>query len=325
MDTPETSPKTPEKLWLLARILALLTLGLVYHSLRLGSFPLSSAAQASGERVLVGAMAIVLVMTLAKIIDIYGIEKGDRPVVQYNLRRILNLAVWGINCLVVISVLFANWYTAVFSLGLISLVLGFALQTPISSFLGWIYILTRAPYSVGDRIKIGGLAGDVIDVSYLDTTLWELGGEYLSTDHPSGRIIRFPNANVLSTPVINYTSPLFPYIWSELRFFVAYDSDLEFVSKTMQAIAAAELGETMMERVRLYRNLLASTEVDELEVQEHPTVLFRVNENSWLEAIVRYLVLPREAGRVKSTLVRKILKELRTSPEKVRFPEGVAR
>jgi len=65
-----------------------------------------------------------------------------------------------------------------------SLILGFALQTPITSFIGWIYILIHTPYRVGDRIRIGDATGDVIDVGYLDTTLWEFGGQYLSTDHP---------------------------------------------------------------------------------------------------------------------------------------------
>lgn len=85
--------------------------------------------------------------------------------------------------------------------GVLSLILGFALQTPITRFIGWIDILVRKPYRVGDRILIAGAAGDVIDVSHLDTTLWEFGGQYLSTDHPSGRIIEFPNSNVLMTPV----------------------------------------------------------------------------------------------------------------------------
>src|SRR4029077_5639658 len=103
---------------------------------------------------------------------------------------------------IAVSVLFVNWYAAVVSLGLISLVLGFALQTPITSFIGWIYILLKEPYPVGARFKVGESAGDIIDVSYLDTTLWEFGGELLSTgNHPSGRIIKFPNSKVLSTPV----------------------------------------------------------------------------------------------------------------------------
>src|SRR5438552_12323791 len=98
-----------------------------------------------------------------------------------------------------------------------SVIVGLAVQTPMTSFLGWIYILVRHPYRVGDRIQIEDATGDVIDVSYLDTTLWEFGGKYLSTDHPSGRIIKFPNSKVLNTMVFNYSWPLFPYIWNEIK------------------------------------------------------------------------------------------------------------
>src|SRR5687767_6110309 len=187
----------------------------------------------------------------------------------------------------------------------LSLVLGFALQAPISSFIGWIYILVRAPYRVGDRIQIGEARGDVIDVSYLDTTLWEIGGRHLSTDHPSGRVIKFPNTNVFSTPVFNYSWPLFPYIWNEVKVSLAYESDLEFVATTMQRIAEEELGKAMMEKVKVFKQLLARTPVDHLEVNERPSVVFRVHENTWIEAIVRYLVVPRESGRVRTRLTMK--------------------
>jgi small-conductance mechanosensitive channel len=226
---------------------------------------------------------------------------------------------------ILISILFANWYTAIVSLGLVSLILGFALQTPITSFIGWVYILIRTPYRVGDRIRIGDATGDVIDVSYLDTTLWEFGGEYLSTDHPSGRVIKFPNSKVLNTAVYNYSWPLFPYIWNEIKFNIAYESDLDFVSQTLKEIAQAEIGEAMLERVRTFRTLLSETPVDQLEVREYPAVLFRVSSNTWLEAIVRYLVEPKRAGRVKTQLIDKMLSALNAEPEKVLFPKGAAR
>jgi small-conductance mechanosensitive channel len=194
-----------------------------------------------------------------------------------------------------------------------------------TSFLGWIYILIRRPYQVGDRIQIEDATGDVIDVSYFDTTLWEFGGKYLSTDHPSGRIIKFPNSKVLSVMVFNYSWPLFPYIWNEIKFYIAYDSDLEFVSRTMQKITEEEIGEEMMERVAMFRELLAKTPVDELEVRERPRVIFRVSENTWLEAIVRYLVPPREAGSIKTRLLPKLLAALNAAPEKTKFPKGDAR
>jgi len=205
---------------------------------------------------------------------------------------------------------------------LISLVLGFALQTPISSFIGWIYILLRAPYRVGDRIQIGDARGDVIDVSYLDTTLWEIRGAHLSTDHPSGRLIKFPNTNVFSEPVFNYSWPLFPYIWNEVKFQLAYESDLEFVAQTMQKIVEDQLGSSMMNHVKEYRELLSRTPVHCVDVEERPSVVFRVSDNTWLEAIVRYLVDPKEAGRVKTDLTRKLLAALNGQPERVLFPKS---
>src|SRR5207302_7281405 len=106
---------------------------------------------------------------------------------------------------------------------------------------------------------------------------------------------------------------------------IAYNSDRRFVAQTMQKITEEEIGEEMMERVGVFRELLAKTPVDELEVREHPRVIFRVNENTWLEAIVRYLVPPREAGSVKTRLIPKLLAALNAAPNKVMFPKGDAR
>jgi hypothetical protein len=87
-----------------------------------------------------------------------------------------------------------------------------------------------------------------------------------------------------------------------------------------------EIGEEMMERVAIFRELLARTPVDEIRSGgEHPRVIFRVNENTWLEAIVRYLVTPREAGSIKTRLLPKLLAALNAAPEKTKFPKGDAR
>lgn len=275
---------------------------------------------------LIGVVAVVaLCLMILRLVEVYVIGRVSDAVYKYNLNRVLRLVVWLLIAFFILTILFQNWYTAVVSFGLISLVLGFALQTPITSFIGWVYILMREPYRVGDRIRIGTASGDVIDVGYLDTTLWEFGGDYLSTEHPSGRVIKFPNANVLSTPVYNYTWPLFPYVWNEIKFHVAYDCDLEYVATTMQKVAQQEVGETMMQRVRVFRELLGQTPVNHLEVQERPVVIFRAAENSWLEVIVRYLVPPKEAGRVKNRLMKKLLTALNAEPDRVRFPRSDAR
>jgi small-conductance mechanosensitive channel len=287
-------------------------------------FGLSDSAVYWGQKFTKVGMLLTLLLGLAKTSEIYFIGRLEDAVSRYNLRRIQRLVVAVVAVFITVSVLIVNWYIAVTSIGLVSLILGFALQTPITSFIGWIYIIVRTPYRVGDRIKIGDATGDVIDVSYLDTTLWEFGG-FLSTDHPSGRIIKLPNSKILSSAVYNYTSPLFPYVWNEIKFNIAYESDLEFVAKTMQETTSEEVGEAMMERISVYRELLSQTPVDQLEVREHPSVLFRVSDNTWLEAIVRYLVHPKSAGRVKTTLIKKLLARLNAEPERVMFPKGNSR
>jgi hypothetical protein len=81
----------------------------------------------------------------------------------------------------------------------------------------------------------------------------------------------------------------------------------------------------MMEKVKIFRDLLARTPVDHLEVREKPAVTFRVNDNTWLDAIVRYLVHPKESGRVKAQMTRKLLAALNTQPDRVLFPKSNAR
>jgi len=321
----EPKAKTKDKVWLGTHLLVVIGLGVVYYLLQFRVFGFAARFIPFIQRLDKAAIVVVVLLATAKLIDVFLINPIESPVSRYNLRRVAKLLLGFLVIFAVASILLQNWYTAVASVGLFSLILGLAVQTPATSFLGWVYILARQPYRVGDRIKIGEATGDVIDVSYLDTTLWEFGGDYLSTDHPSGRIIKFPNSKILSSTVYNYTWPVFPYIWNEVKFSVAYTSDLEFVAETMQRVALEEVGESMMKQIRVYRELLAQTPVNQLEVREHPAVLFRPNPNTWLDVIVRYLVHPKEAGRVKTRLVKKLLAELNKAPERVGFPKGDAR
>ena len=322
--TEEPLARTRDKFLLGTHLFLLLVLGALYQLLRY-RFPGFVEKYPLVLKLILAFAVVVVCLMIMRLIDLYFIGRVQNMVYQYNLKRVSRLVLGLVIAFFVLTIFFQNWYTAVVSFGLISLILGFALQTPITSFIGWVYILVREPYRVGDRIKIGQVTGDVIDVNYLDTTLWEFGGDYLSTEHPSGRIIKFPNSSVLETPVYNYTWPLFPYIWNEIKFHIAYNADLEFIAETMKQVTEKEVGEAMMKQVEVFRQILAQTPVNQLEVQERPVVMFRVADNSWLEVIVRYLVHPKEAGRVKSRLIVQLLKELNAEPDRVMFPRSNAR
>ena len=317
--------ETKDKFWFVTHGLLLLGCAILYYLIGSKLIPLLQSEVDLTRRLLRGAALIIVVLGTAKAVRVYAIRRIEDAVTRFTLKRIQYLIVGILIAIIAISVIFVNWYAALTALGVGSIIVGLAVQTPMKSFIAWIFILVRQPYRVGDRIKIDDATGDVIDVGYLDTTLWEFGGQYLSTDHPSGRVIRFPNEKVLDSIIYNYSWPLFPYIWNEIKFHVAYGADLAFIATTMEQVAAEEIGEGMMERVKVFRELLAKTPVDEFEVRERPRVIFRVSENTWLEAIVRYVVPPREAGTVKTRLIKKLLAALNAEPDKVMFPAGANR
>jgi small-conductance mechanosensitive channel len=322
---PKIKAQTTDKFWFATHIFVLLGCAGVYFLLGVHWIPLPPVHLDILRRATRATVFIVVLLAIAKAVSVYAIGRISDASTIFTLRRILHLLVGILIALIGLSIFFANWYTALISVGVVSIIVGLSVQTPMSSFIGWIYILVRRPYRVGDRIKMGDATGDVIDVSYIDTTLWEFGGSFLSTDHPSGRVIKFPNAKVLDSVVYNYSWPLFPYVWNEIKFQIAYQSDLQFVTETMERVVEEEIGEDMEERVSLYRELLAKTPVNELEVRAHPRVFFRVDEVGWIDAIVRYVVPPREAGGVKTRLIPKLLAALNAQPDRVMFPAGANR
>src|SRR6266545_3932165 len=245
-----------DRFWFVIYVVVLAVCAAVYFLIGAKLIPLPDVGIGIAQRILRGIALITVVLAVARAISFYGIGRIEDASTRFTLQRVERLAVALAVAIIVISIIFVNWYAAVAAFGVGSIIIGLAVQTPMKSFIAWIYILVRQPFRVGDRIKIADATGDVIDVGYLDTTLWEFGGQYLSSDHPSGRLIKFPN-----------------------------------------------------------EKLLDRTPVDELDVHEHPRVIFRVGENTWLEAIVRYLVAPREAGRVKTRLIKKLLAALNAAPE----------
>lgn len=249
---------------------------------------------------------IVLIgRVLDRVIDTQTEEEG----VRYNLHRINRLVTLLFVVIVVASFLFQNLYGVVASLGLISLILGFALQAPITSFIGWLYIVFRRPYQVGDRIEVDGVRGDVIEVRYLDTIVQEISGLYLGNDRKSGRLIYFPNSIVLKAQVINYAGQLEPFIWNETAVQIAFTSDLQFVEQCLLEAATADFKERFPDR----------------EGGNEAAVYFRVNVYAWLEAVVSYPVEPEDTTGRRNRILRRALPLLNAQPDKVGFPEGTKR
>jgi small-conductance mechanosensitive channel len=223
----------------------------------------------------------------------------------------------------IFAVLTNQYVGLLFSLGIVGFAVTFALQQPLFSLIGWMYIMVKKPYSVGDRVAIEGSKGDVVEVDFLVTTLWEINGELVSSNQPSGRVITLPNSVVLSSHVYNYSYREFPYVWNELSIQVAYETDLEFAQELMVEEADDYLGDEMQEAIGRYRKRLDETPV-ELEVGDRPTVNIQ-QEQSWVELRLRYLVHPRRGTRVRNALYERILERMNDHPDRVAFPVSRSR
>lgn len=292
---------------------ASLLLVVVYYLLDLKAFESWGMYIPFMKKFVMSLFLITLIFLISKILTRIISVKADIQGERYNLLRVVRFLAIVFSSIVVISFLFQNLYAAAVSFGLISLVLGFALQSPITSFIAWIYLVFRRTYLVGDRIQIKGLRGDVVSISYLDTYILECNGDYLGNDRSSGRIIKFPNSLVLREEVINYSGPDIPFIWNEIPIQIAYTSDLQFVEECLLSATMRDFKE-QYPQFENWKN-----------VQWEPAVYFRINAFAWMEAVVSYPVEPRDATGRRNRILKYALPLLNKEPDKVKFPEGTLR
>ena len=192
--------------------------------------------------------------------------------------------------------------------------IAFALQEVIASVAGWVAISFGGFYRPGDRVQVGGIRGDVIDVGVLRTTLMECG-QWVNGDLYNGRIVRVANSFVFKEPVFNYSGD-FPFLWDEITLPVRYGSDWEHAREMLRRVVdevcrdyAAQSRDAWETAVRVYR----------LEdVQVEPMITLAVNDN-WIEFTARYVVDYRKRRSTKDRLFTRILEEVDKSENRIRL------
>src|SRR4026207_2563541 len=129
---PPPVPELRDKVWFGTYLLALLGLLAIYYLLGSDLVPRETDYIPTRRNLVLGAISVVITLTVAKGIHVYWINQIDDKPARYNLTRLLNLLTFLAFIVIGLTVVSANWYTALVSLGVLSLILGFALQTPIT-------------------------------------------------------------------------------------------------------------------------------------------------------------------------------------------------
>ena len=136
------------------------------------------------------------------------------------------------------------WFTAFGSvatfLGLVGAGIALALKDPVTNFAGWIFILWRRPFRLGDRVQIGNLAGDVIDIRVFQFILLEIGN-WVDADQSTGRLLHVPNGRVFTEPTANYTEE-FPFIWNEIAVPITFESNWRAAKEMLLDVTQRHVG-----------------------------------------------------------------------------------
>lgn len=192
--------------------------------------------------------------------------------------------------------------------------IAFALQEVIASVAGRVIIVMTHLYQIGDRIQIGDRQGDVIHISFMRTSLMEIGS-WVKADQYSGRIVHITNATILKENVINY-SGTFPFVWDEIVVPVRYGNDQHMARRILLDVTAKIVNQYETIAGEKWQDVKARYLIDTPDFS--PAVTLVANDN-WMEFTIRYIVPHKNRRAIKDKLFIGIVEEFEKTNGQVEF------
>ncbi|MBN1948583.1 MAG: mechanosensitive ion channel [Candidatus Cloacimonetes bacterium] len=224
--------------------------------------------------------------------------------IRYRWRKTISYLMGFLAVILIGRVWFVGIRSLATFLGLLSAGIAIALKDLIADLAGWIFILSRRPFDVGDRIQIGEFAGDVIDLTPFQISILEIGN-WVQADQSTGRIVHIPNAKIFINELANYDKG-FKYIWNEIPVTITFESNWQKAKEILTTIANQQeehISASMERQIKratrkfmiYYRNLT-------------PVVYTDVLDNG-VRLTIRYLCEPRKRRGTAEAIWEDILKE----------------
>ena len=272
----------------------------------------------SGAKLLISVAFVAIVVVAGRALRRLATRAsgGPRSRAGFWARQGIRLGAAVVLAMGLVSIWFDQPARLATALGLVGAGLAFALQRVITAVAGYFVILRGDVFNVGDRITMGGVRGDVVGLSFMQTTIMEMGqppavqnadpAMWVRSRQYTGRLVSVSNAKILDEAVYNYTRD-FPYLWEEMALPVPYRCDRAQAESILlraarrHSLPVARLGaEAFAELQRRYAASAAEFE---------PRVYWRLTDN-WLEMSVRFVCTERGVRDVKDAMTRDVLTAL---------------
>lgn len=231
---------------------------------------------------------------------------------KYRIKKLINFfgyILFVVGLLLIFNAKLSGLGTA---LGVAGAGIAFALQEVIVSIAGYIAIFTSNFYRLGDRVQLGGIKGDVIDIGLLRTTLMEVG-DWVDGDLYNGKMVRVANSFVFKEPVYNYSGD-FPFLWDEIKIPIKTVGDYRYAKELFYNLLTEEVGDYANSSQKAWDKMTGNYRIENAKVQ--PMISMSFNEN-WITFTLRYVVDYKMRRATKSKLYDRILTAIKESNGKI--------
>jgi small-conductance mechanosensitive channel len=251
----------------------------------------------------------VVFSIILRIIKRVLLSKVSRKKQISNVVTFLSLLKFLFAILLFIIIIFAyyrSWGDIGFVMGLLTVALGMALQKPITGVFAWLIIISRKQFSIGDRVIISNIKGDITNITLTHIHLEEVGGT-IDGEEKSNRTIIMPTSIIFEKEIINYNEKD-DIILDEVTVSITYESNLEMAEKIMNSAV-----KTVM--TPLWNNFSKKKLIG--------SHIRLKTKDSGLDITVRYHTLAMKRNSIATDIIREILKHIRkTKDTQVLLPES---
>jgi small-conductance mechanosensitive channel len=254
---------------------------------------------------IIESVGIILLLWLIRFIVLrIVVRSSESKRTHYKWRKNLTYITSFIGILIIGQIWFSQMGSLATYLGLLSAGVAIALKDPVTDLAGWMFIIWRKPFDVGDRIQVGEAKGDVIDVRPFKFTILEIGN-WVDADQSTGRVIHIPNHEVFTRQVANYTSD-FEFIWNELQVLVTFESDWKKAKEILKKIIE-EVSEEFIESAKHQIDKASKSYL--IEYRYLTPIVYTDVKDSGINLTIRYLTDPRRRRGTSQMIWEHILDE----------------
>jgi small-conductance mechanosensitive channel len=230
---------------------------------------------------------------------------------RHQFMLIRRIVVWSLVA-VILTIAFASELGAITTFaGLLTAGIVVALQNVILAVAGYFFLIGKYGVRVGDRVQVGGITGDVVDIGMVRLHLMEVTGG--TSPRPTGRVVVFSNSVVFQAGAGLFKPiPGTSFLWHEITLTLSPESDYRHVEQRLLD-AVNKVYSEYRDRMEMQRRNLERSLRSVQPAPLAPGSRLRLTP-SGLEVVIRYPVELGNAADIDDRMTRELLETIGGEP-----------